>query len=343
MSYKRKLLLMLQRLIALIGVHRLYSRLAKKQGAVILMYHSVTNSADVDYIDPSYGIDCAVFDKQMAYLSRSCNVIRLAELVLLLDQQQKIPPRTVVITFDDGYLNNLQTAAPILKKYGLPATIYLCTGNVSDGRNQWLDRLYCAYRYRQNDGFEDDEGHRHQLCDDASREESYGAICGRMLTLPHQQREQLLDDIEHQLKPDRYPPRLTMNWEEVRAELANNPLIEFGVHTHNHVDLTAVGDESLKAEIVSSMDEYKQQTGKEAGLFSYPYGRNSASVIEDLKTADIQAAVMTQPTDLVTTETDKYLLPRYEVTSSMLDFKLWVSGSYPELGLRLFSRVVDQA
>ncbi len=98
--------------------------------AVILMYHSVgapgghTTCLDVAEED---------FARQMAFLhARGFHVIRLTELADILRRGEKPRPRTVVITFDDGYDNNYTKAFPILKRYGFPATIFVIAGHLGE-------------------------------------------------------------------------------------------------------------------------------------------------------------------------------------------------------------------
>ncbi len=97
---------------------------------VILMYHSVgapngrATCLDVSEED---------FARQMAFLhARGFHVIRLTELAGILRRREKPRPRTVVITFDDGYDNNYTKAFPILKKYGFPATIFVVAGRLGE-------------------------------------------------------------------------------------------------------------------------------------------------------------------------------------------------------------------
>src|SRR3990167_4829126 len=89
----------------------------------ILMYHYVNDQ------EPSrsrLGVSPATFERQMRFLSEhKYNVIPLEELADLIRSGQKIPPKTAAITFDDGYLDNYTRAYPILKKYNLPATIFV--------------------------------------------------------------------------------------------------------------------------------------------------------------------------------------------------------------------------
>lgn len=100
----------------------------------ILMYHSVFPEAtekDMLVVTPR------TFDRQMAFLKKNkYNVLALEELAQLIKEKKKIPAKAVVITLDDGFKDNYTYAFPILKKYGLPATIFIITNEV--GRRDHL-------------------------------------------------------------------------------------------------------------------------------------------------------------------------------------------------------------
>jgi len=106
----------------------------------IIMYHEVFPGSD-----PGYGlaVSTATFERQMAFLKRhSYNVMPLSEAVGLIREKKKFPPRAVVITFDDGYRNNYAYAFPILKKYGLSATLFIIVNEVGRrGASGERDRL----------------------------------------------------------------------------------------------------------------------------------------------------------------------------------------------------------
>lgn len=85
------------------------------------MYHRVAklDSYDQLVVSPEN------FLKQMEVLASECNVISLGEAVSLLASKQPVPKRTTVITFDDGYRDNLTEALPILEAYSLPFTVFV--------------------------------------------------------------------------------------------------------------------------------------------------------------------------------------------------------------------------
>lgn len=98
----------------------------------IAMYHSVKPDAEAS---DRLSITDKTFEKQMSFLSRHhYNVVSLEKLADYIKGGKSIPPKTVVLTFDDGNLNNYVYAYPILKKYNLPATMFVIIEEV--GRPQ---------------------------------------------------------------------------------------------------------------------------------------------------------------------------------------------------------------
>jgi len=107
---------------------------------VILMYHSI-GEAQAEKKN-SLNISLKSFEQQMEFLrANHYRVIPLLELKNLLKENKKIPPKTVVLTFDDGYENNYTNAFPILKKYNFPATIFV-TVNYLEKERMMYDRVY---------------------------------------------------------------------------------------------------------------------------------------------------------------------------------------------------------
>lgn len=93
----------------------------------VLMYHAIDNNDKVTKLS----VNPASFERQMKFLhDHKYNVVTLERVVKYLERKEPIPPKTVAITFDDGFYNNYQYAFPVLKKYDLPATIFVIVGSV---------------------------------------------------------------------------------------------------------------------------------------------------------------------------------------------------------------------
>lgn len=95
---------------------------------VILMYHSVGEPLGKKSL---LNVSEGVFQRQMSFLhDDGYHVVSLLDLADLISHNKKVPFKTVVITFDDGFENNYTRAYPILKKYNFPATIFVITGYI---------------------------------------------------------------------------------------------------------------------------------------------------------------------------------------------------------------------
>ena len=120
------------RLLASSGVTSLYWWLSQRQ-LRILCYHGVCRDSirAANWV-PDCFVSLSAFEDQMRHLSSNARVLPLMEAMSRL-RAGTLPPRSVCITFDDGYANNLQLAYPVLAKYGLPATIFLSSAYIESG------------------------------------------------------------------------------------------------------------------------------------------------------------------------------------------------------------------
>lgn len=112
----------------------LASFIRKNYVVPIIMYHQILPKPK-----PSYKLAVSVkaFERQMQFLkNHHYNVLPLENLVDLIKGKKKIPPRTIAITLDDGYRDNYTYAFPILKKYNLPATIFIIVNEVGRYNNE---------------------------------------------------------------------------------------------------------------------------------------------------------------------------------------------------------------
>jgi len=99
------------------------------RGAVVLIYHSIGDNKEF------FTVYASEFEKQMKYLAdNNYRVISASTMAGLLGRGQEVSPKTVVITFDDGYEDNYTNAFPVLKKYGFLASIFLTTGSLAGTR-----------------------------------------------------------------------------------------------------------------------------------------------------------------------------------------------------------------
>lgn len=133
------------------GVNRLrcavqfpYHKVISGERNIILMYHGVCKSPNPFNRRHCYLTD---FERQIKYLSKCANIISVEDFF-----EEKFDPKlsNVAITFDDGYLNNLEIALPILEKYGVKASIYITGLARSDEKIIWADFLQIICNFRKD-------------------------------------------------------------------------------------------------------------------------------------------------------------------------------------------------
>ncbi len=96
----------------------------------ILMYHNINDN--YDYSNRSNEMSSVEFEDQLRALKKNnYNTITFQDYLDYRNGHKDLPENPVIITFDDGYLNNYTTAYPLLKKYGMKATIFIITGRVN--------------------------------------------------------------------------------------------------------------------------------------------------------------------------------------------------------------------
>jgi peptidoglycan/xylan/chitin deacetylase (PgdA/CDA1 family) len=266
------------------------------RGAIILMYHSVAAEDAATFIEPGNRIDPRTFERQMAYLAAERRVMPLAELVDIVADGRALPADTVCITFDDGYRDNLTVAAPILERYRLPATLFLATGYVERGENQWSDTLHLL-----------------------SRKDLHA----QLLEASHAERMRVLAE----LPPVKNAPRLMLDWEDVRTLVRNHPRFEIGGHTRDHLDLTRHPGEA-RAQIEDCRADLRRELGVEPQHFSYPYGRWDAATRQAVIDAGWRSAVAADTKGHIGPATDRYAMPRVEAPRSMTRFAFRTSSSF---------------
>lgn len=93
----------------------------------VIMYHSIDRNDKITKLS----VSPESFERQMAFLrAHRYNVVGLDAIVRYLEKKEPLPPKTIAVTFDDGYYNNYEHAFPVLKKYRIPATIFVIVDKI---------------------------------------------------------------------------------------------------------------------------------------------------------------------------------------------------------------------
>ncbi|MGH9360792.1 MAG: polysaccharide deacetylase family protein, partial [Thermoanaerobaculia bacterium] len=256
-------------------------RWVHRRKALILTYHGVLpGGVPIDlYLSRNF-VDLETFRWQMRFLRRRYRVVKLRDLARWLERGEPVPPRCAVVTFDDGFRNNLDLAYPVLKELGIPCTIFLTTSCIDGDRSLlWTEKLSLMVTAAKGGSVSLAVGESRIPLSTATGEdrvESSREIVRLMKEVPPRQREEILTDLERQLGtrgeiPEGQEARYQfLDWERVRA--ADPELVDFGAHTVNHPILSTLSEEELRLEVEESKRRIEDRGGRACDLFSYPNG-----------------------------------------------------------------------
>lgn len=237
---------------------------------LVLLYHRVNPVDDAIY---HLTVSPENFEKQILYLKNNFPIFRFE------DEWNEYEDDGVVITFDDGYMDNYQYMLPILEKYQIPATVFVSSGYVNASSEYWWDEivrlLTCGQSYPAK--FELEDTLYHYVWNTRTLEERIDLLKSLHWLLK----------LEPEIERTNYWISQLRNWAKMDAKgrMENLPMsltqlkqmdeskyITVGGHTVNHRSLGCQSRQAQQYEIGSSITYLEKVLGHKIEVFSYPFG-----------------------------------------------------------------------
>jgi len=237
-----------------------------------------------------------------------------------------------VITFDDGYKDNYLYAYPILKKYHIPATIFLTTGHIGTGKLFWWDKVSYIIQHANVERLSLDELGSYPLQSELDKFHTNSIITERLKRLPDERKSVLMEklaDICQVSIPPYLGKELILSWDEVK-EMSNDG-ITFGAHSVNHPILTNLPLERAEQEIIQSRKDIEEKLGQQVTAFAYPNGDFNPRIVELVRNAGFACAVSVLPGKLLSSKDNPYELSRIGAGEDSNKFKVMFSGLWGDL------------
>ena len=304
------------------------------------MYHRVAAPAS----DPwQLSVSPAHFEEHLQVLKRRGLLLPIREVANALTRR-KAPRRFFAVTFDDGYVDNLKNAKPLLERHGVPATIFVTSGWLGRARPFWWDELEQLLLFSDSlpervriDTPEGPWEHPLQEAENVrdlpldwraasgaktKRQAAYLAVHALLSSYGPSECERGMAQLREQIAPSRAgrsngdAPR-PLSPEEV-PELARGGLVEIGAHGLTHARLARLPAEDQRREIAESRRQLEEISGGRVSTFAYPFGGKSdftertASIVRE---EGFSAACAATP-GAVREASDPWRLPRFHVTDS---------------------------
>jgi peptidoglycan/xylan/chitin deacetylase (PgdA/CDA1 family) len=303
--------------------------------AVILLYHRV---AEPDEDPQLLSVTPRNFSEQMSILRSFGKPIPLTELVTM-GRNRGLPKGGIVVTFDDGYADNLHNAKPALSRFEIPATVFVTAGQVGSTEEYWWDELErllleqprlpdvldlrtdkvkLQWRLGNSRTFDAKDRAKHhgwnvRLHPPTERHALYLTLHKLVRPLEQGAREQILNELRHWAGcgPDGRKTHWPATAQEIR-ELASGGLVEVGAHTMTHPVLSQIARDIQCTEIEQSKVSLERVLGRPVMNFAYPFGGVADYAPESVaavRRAGFESACSNYP-GLVEPKSDWFQLPR---------------------------------
>jgi peptidoglycan/xylan/chitin deacetylase (PgdA/CDA1 family) len=285
--------------------------------ALVLMYHRID---EVAYDPFELAVSPANFEQQLATLRDKWNPVTLPDLARCV-KNQYIVDRSVVLTFDDGYIDNLNVAIPLLERYKIPATFYITTNVVKKQEPFWWDELQAILLespllpevFTLEIGGEPvtvtlagesvltpvlDSQHRSWKLGEGEpptrRSQTQMELWRLIRPLVPAEQRAVIDKLRKLAGRPSGPntPWLGMTPDQIR-QIQKNPLFTIGAHTHNHPALADHGPEGQQAEVLQSKQYLEELIGQPVTHFSYPFGSHNETTLAIMEQENLETSVTT--------------------------------------------------
>jgi peptidoglycan/xylan/chitin deacetylase (PgdA/CDA1 family) len=292
----------------------------------VLMYHRVLDDVDcADYPFPSLVMPRSLFEAQVDWLAERTRVLPVSDALSQLHDSSPSSKPLVCLTFDDGYVDNFEIAAPVLEARGLRGTFFITAGAVQARKPLWYDRAAAMWMLLG----------REKLCQwvgasggtDASGFPTREAWIEWLKGVPNDRRVSVMTMLETGVNDSALPcPLMTVDQVRQLAERGH----EIGSHTLWHPILTTMPTRDRRNEIEGAKKLLQKWTKRDVTGFCYPNGDFDAAVIRLLDEAGHGYACTTRPGPN-DEDTDRFQLRRVDVTRDRVTA---ADGSFDPLGFR---------
>jgi peptidoglycan/xylan/chitin deacetylase (PgdA/CDA1 family) len=256
-------------------------------GLTVLLYHRVAEPSEVGELDPSM-IDAtpAEFDAHMAYVRQHFHPVSVDEVLEARRTGRPLPPDSVLVSFDDGYRDNFEHAAPILQRHGMKGLFFVTTGHVRHRRLFWWEQVSLIVRRcrlpRARISYPREEALDLSTPEDKAQvvrrlnkiiKERYALDLDRFLAGVADACEVRWDPAEARALAD----RALMTWDDVRTLRRQG--MGIGSHTDSHRVLLTLPPAALAGELADSRAALEELLGEPVTTIAYPVGRAISQVV----------------------------------------------------------------
>jgi peptidoglycan/xylan/chitin deacetylase (PgdA/CDA1 family) len=315
--------------ICAVGWRLPLGRLVAPRRPVVLMYHGIPRRDAAE-------VDARALEVQMEFLKRHFEVVSPRDF---FQKRAAAAPVRVAITFDDGYRNVAEVAAPVLQRLGIPALFFVCTRPSAPGKYLWFAYFEALRRHFSGTALR----FRGQVWDlsEPNRRDTIQRLREYVLALrPHpaamyEAIEKELPPIEEFVSPADLQDRYAGMTEAQIRTLAADPLFAFGVHTVDHPMLTFCSPDEMVRQIQENKSWIERVSGRPCEAIAYPRGDYNAEVVDACVRLGLKVGYAVTPTRKVSPPFEVPRIGIYRPSLDIVGFKVIYGQTLRALGVPL--------
>jgi peptidoglycan/xylan/chitin deacetylase (PgdA/CDA1 family) len=300
----------------------------------ILMYHGISCRNEKNNLTDANGKHLYIdeFENHLKLLIKYCTPVSLESVI----SNEKLPGNPVVLTFDDGYKNNFLYAYPLLKKYKVPATIFVTTGFIDRTHFLWADEIELIIleaEFQKTTLLWQNETIALDLSNPEEKFKTSHVLKKFLKSISESQKNCFIERLRELLQISYDWNSLDslispLTWYEIR-EMNSDELISIGSHTVSHPILSNCTPEQQRFELELSKQRIYEELGTDCISFAYPNGRftdYNHETIGLLRNLGYKAAVTTISGYIDRNRVDNFQLNRFGGIMSIDEFGTVITG-----------------
>ncbi len=300
----------------------------------IIFWHGVDENID-RYIEAET-CDFESFKKQISYLNKNYEIISMDEFYTRF-QNKTFTNNEIVLTFDDGYANNLYVVSPYLKKLSIPFTVFVSTEHIDKGElfPTSIARMILLGTELKYVSIPSLSINKKVISNKIHKEELYQIIITQLKSRPLEDVKAIVNDLISNLSSEeyeglkkKYKATKPMSWEEVRKLHQSGAII--GSHCKYHICCHSnQSEQEVRKQIFESKKILEEKLQTDCNYFAYPNGNFTATSNIFVNEAGYLMGFSTEKNKRIIDTTDISIIPRIGVPLNINTFKI-IINLYPK-------------
>ena len=245
-----------------------------RRSLTVVCYHRVVEQVEPGLFPEVASASPAMFEQHLDMMGEDHHFVALDDVVSWLGGGAPLPSRALLVTFDDGYRDNYDTAFPILRARSLPATFFVATGHMDTGELLWWDMATLLISGATNSAVDLPLLGPVTLPGPDERTLLARRWVSAAKALPNTARLEALDSLARSVSVPATPrSQVALSWDQAR-EMADAGMT-FGGHTKTHPILSRMSPPDARVDMADGLDRIREELGRAVTAFAYPNGRHT--------------------------------------------------------------------